>query len=70
MFKLFRYTDGILKQTNSAKQEMQNILSHAWMSEECIIAGTEMGQLLVFESGDLRWEMSIANKIAEHESER
>ncbi|KAF5888302.1 cilia- and flagella-associated protein 57, partial [Clarias magur] len=69
-FKLFRYVDGALKQTNSAKLETQNILSHAWMSEERIIAGTETGRLLVFESGDLRWEMSVAKRITEQEPVR
>ncbi|TSL47697.1 Cilia- and flagella-associated protein 57 [Bagarius yarrelli] len=67
VLKLFRYVDGSLKQTNSAKLEGQNVLSHAWTSEERIIAGTETGRLLVFESGDLRWDMSVANKITEHE---
>ncbi|XP_046708698.1 cilia- and flagella-associated protein 57 isoform X1 [Silurus meridionalis] len=70
VFKLFRYVDGVLKQTNSAKLETQNILSHVWMSEERIIAGTETGQLLVFESGDLRWEMSVANRITEQDTRR
>ncbi|XP_060782965.1 cilia- and flagella-associated protein 57 [Neoarius graeffei] len=70
VFKLFRYVDGTLKQTNSAKLETQNILSHAWMSAERIIAGTETGRLLVFESGDLRWEMSVASKMTEQENER
>lgn len=70
VFKLFRYVDGALKQTNSAKLESQNVLSHAWMSEERIIAGTETGRLLVFESGELRWEMSVTNKIAEQEKKR
>ncbi|KAM9501173.1 cilia- and flagella-associated protein 57 [Clarias gariepinus] len=69
-FKLFRYVDGALKQTNSAKLETQNILSHAWMSEERTIAGTETGRLLVFESGDLRWEMSVAERITEQEPGR
>lgn len=70
VFKLFRYVDGALKQTNSAKLETQNILSHAWMTEKRIIAGTETGRLLVFESGDLRWEMSVANRITDQEMER
>ncbi|KAK3567777.1 hypothetical protein QTP86_026459 [Hemibagrus guttatus] len=70
VFKLFRYADSALKQTNSAKLETQNVLSHAWMSEERIIAGTETGRLLVFESGDLRWEMSVTNKIAEQDKKR
>ncbi|XP_047677974.1 cilia- and flagella-associated protein 57 isoform X2 [Tachysurus fulvidraco] len=40
------------------------------MSEERIITGTEMGRLLVFESGDLRWDMSVANKKTEQEEKR
>lgn len=70
MFKLFRYSDGTLKQTNSAKLETQNVLSHTWMTEERIIAGTETGRLLVFESGDLRWEMNLAKKLTGQEAGR
>ncbi|KAL6489815.1 hypothetical protein MHYP_G00001600 [Metynnis hypsauchen] len=69
VFKLFRYAEGALKQSNSVK-ETQNILSHAWMSEERVIAGTETGRLLVFESGDLRWEMSATSKVSTQEAER
>ena len=70
VFKLFRYTEGSLKQSNSIKLDTQNILSHAWMSEERVIAGTETGRLLVFESGDLRWEMSATSKASTQEAER
>uniref|UniRef100_A0A8K9XMZ8 EML-like second beta-propeller domain-containing protein n=1 Tax=Oncorhynchus mykiss TaxID=8022 RepID=A0A8K9XMZ8_ONCMY len=62
VFKLFRYAEGALKQSNFLKLESQNFLSHTWMSEERVIAGTETGRLLVFESGDLRWEMSVTTK--------
>ncbi|XP_036452639.1 cilia- and flagella-associated protein 57 [Colossoma macropomum] len=70
VFKLFRYAEGALKQSNSIKLDTQNILSHAWMSEERVIAGTETGRLLVFESGDLRWEMSATSKASTQEAER
>ncbi|XP_072543115.1 cilia- and flagella-associated protein 57 isoform X2 [Salminus brasiliensis] len=70
VFKLFRYSEGALKQFSSVKLETQNILSHAWMSEERVIAGTETGRLLVFESGDLRWEMSATSKASTQEAER
>ncbi|KAM9427004.1 cilia- and flagella-associated protein 57-like [Salvelinus alpinus] len=70
VFKLFRYAEGALKQSNFLKLESQNFLSHTWMSEERVIAGTEAGRLLVFESGDLRWEMSVTTKPATQEADR
>ncbi|XP_061488605.1 cilia- and flagella-associated protein 57 isoform X1 [Rhineura floridana] len=62
IFKLFRYTEGTLKQTNFLRGEPQNYLSHAWLSEEKVIVGTDTGKLYLFESGDLRWETSIERK--------
>ncbi|XP_064847950.1 cilia- and flagella-associated protein 57-like [Oncorhynchus masou masou] len=70
VFKLFRYAEGALKQSNFLKLESHNFLSHTWMSEERVIAGTETGRLLVFESGDLRWEMSVTTKPALQEADR
>ncbi|RXN00688.1 Cilia- and flagella-associated protein 57 [Acipenser ruthenus] len=70
VFKLFRYAEGSLKQSSFQKLEGQNILCHAWVSEERVIAGTETAKLLVFESGDLRWEMSVEPKPASQEAER
>lgn len=65
VFKLYRYIEGTLKQCNFQKLESQNFLSHAWMSEERVIAGTDTGRLLVFESGDMRWEMNVASKTSQ-----
>ncbi|XP_054836556.1 cilia- and flagella-associated protein 57 [Eublepharis macularius] len=62
IFKLFRYTEGTLKQTNFLRGEPQNYLSHAWLSEEKVIVGTDTGKLYLFDSGDLRWETSIERK--------
>ncbi|MGH0169155.1 UNVERIFIED_CONTAM: hypothetical protein FKN15_005121 [Acipenser sinensis] len=70
VFKLFRYAEGSLKQSSFQKLEGQNILCHAWVSEERVIAGTETAKLLVFESGDLRWEMTVEPKPASQEAER
>ncbi|XP_068949908.1 cilia- and flagella-associated protein 57-like [Petaurus breviceps papuanus] len=64
IFKLFRYAEGTLKQTNFQRGEPQNYLSHAWISEDRIIVGTDMGKLFLFESGDQRWETSIVCKEA------
>lgn len=62
VLKLFRYTDGVLKQSNGARLDTHHILSHAWVSRERLIAGTESGRVLGLESGDLRWEMSVTSQ--------
>ncbi|XP_070759353.1 cilia- and flagella-associated protein 57 isoform X2 [Enoplosus armatus] len=62
VFKLFRYSEGALKQSSSPKVESVNFLCHAWMTEERVITGTDTGRLLVFESGDLRREINAASK--------
>lgn len=59
MFKLLRFAEGALKQTNFQRGEPQNYLAHAWVSEDKIIVGTDTGKLFLFESGDHRWETSI-----------
>ncbi|XP_062337115.1 cilia- and flagella-associated protein 57-like [Osmerus eperlanus] len=70
VFKLFRYAEGALKQSNFLKLESQNFLSHTWMSEERVIVGTDTGKLMVFESGDLRWEMNVITKPTAQDAER
>ncbi|XP_041912329.1 cilia- and flagella-associated protein 57-like isoform X1 [Alosa sapidissima] len=65
VLKVFRFMEGILKQTAFQKLDTQNILCHAWVSEERIIAGTEKGRLMVFESGDLHWDMSVVSKASQ-----
>jgi hypothetical protein len=39
--------------------EPQNFLCHTWLSDERIIAGTDTGRLLLFESGELKNEFSV-----------
>ncbi|XP_006886680.1 PREDICTED: WD repeat-containing protein 65 [Elephantulus edwardii] len=62
IFKILRFTEGTLKQTNFQRGESQNYLSHAWLSDDKIIIGTNTGKLFLFESGDQRWETSIMMK--------
>uniref|UniRef100_A0A3Q1GAX6 Cilia and flagella associated protein 57 n=1 Tax=Acanthochromis polyacanthus TaxID=80966 RepID=A0A3Q1GAX6_9TELE len=69
VFKLFRYSEGALRQSSFAKVESVNFLCHAWMSEERVITGTDTGRLLVFESGDLRKEISVPSKAAQGQSD-
>ncbi|XP_048717483.1 cilia- and flagella-associated protein 57 isoform X3 [Caretta caretta] len=70
IFKLFRYTEGTLKQTNFQRGEPQNYLSHAWLTEDKVMVGTDTGKLFLFESGDLRWETSIECKERPSEVEK
>ncbi|XP_074529308.1 cilia- and flagella-associated protein 57 [Halichoeres trimaculatus] len=70
VFKLFRYLEGALKPSNFSKVDSINFLCHAWMTAECVMAGTDTGRLLVFESGDLRREISMAVKAVQDQSDR
>ncbi|KAM7402726.1 hypothetical protein PAMP_017940 [Pampus punctatissimus] len=70
VFKLFRYSEGALKQSSCPKVESINFLCHTWMTAERVIAGTDTGRLLVFESGDLRREINMAAKPVQGHSDR
>ncbi|XP_007951295.1 cilia- and flagella-associated protein 57 [Orycteropus afer afer] len=67
ILKLLRFAEGTLKQTNFQRGEPQNYLSHAWVSDDKIVVGTNTGRLFLFESGDQRWETNIMMK--EHSSD-
>ncbi|KAF5909918.1 collagen alpha-1(IX) chain-like, partial [Clarias magur] len=51
VFKIYKLEKNSLNQSSSF--EMENITSHAWMSKDCIILGTETGNLLMLKAG--RW---------------
>ncbi|NXW67652.1 CFA57 protein, partial [Hirundo rustica] len=58
-FKLFKYSEGLLKQMNLQRGEPENYLCHAWLSEEEVICGTDTGKLSLFETGELHWKKSL-----------
>ncbi|NXJ02798.1 CFA57 protein, partial [Psophia crepitans] len=68
-FKLFKYSEGTLKQMNLQKGEPQNYLCHAWLSKEEVICGTDTGKLTLFETGELHWETSVEYKKPPRELE-
>lgn len=70
VFKLFRYSEGVLKQSSFPKVESINFLCHTWVTMERVIAGTDKGRLLVFESGKLRREIDMASKAVQEQSDR
>ncbi|XP_063263369.1 LOW QUALITY PROTEIN: cilia- and flagella-associated protein 57 [Prinia subflava] len=58
-FKLFKYSEGYLKQMNLQRGEPENYLCHAWLSKEEVLCGTDKGKLSLFETGELHWETSL-----------
>ncbi|GLD61367.1 cilia- and flagella-associated protein 57 [Lates japonicus] len=70
VFKLFRYSEGALKQSSFPKVDTINFLCHTWMTVERVIAGTDTGRLLVFESGDLRREINKTSKASKEQTDR
>ncbi|XP_059358383.1 cilia- and flagella-associated protein 57 isoform X1 [Carassius carassius] len=59
VFKIFRYAGEILKQSSTFKTDTHHFLCHTWVSTEQVVAGTDAGQLMMFESGRQRWEMNV-----------
>ncbi|RVE72493.1 hypothetical protein OJAV_G00042240 [Oryzias javanicus] len=70
VFKLLRLSEGVLKQTSTAKVENFNLLCHAWVSDDRLIAGTDTGRLLVSESGDIRREIRMMSKEGQSQADR
>ncbi|KAJ8285212.1 hypothetical protein GJAV_G00023590 [Gymnothorax javanicus] len=69
VFRLLQFTNGVLKQLNTQKKKIVHYLSHDWLSEKRVVASTDLGQLLVFESGELLWEMHVLTKPSTVDSE-
>ncbi|KAF3855712.1 hypothetical protein F7725_016435 [Dissostichus mawsoni] len=61
-------SQGALKQSSSPKVESIFFLCHSWVTEERVIAGTDSGRLLVFESGDLRREINTSGQETDSNS--
>lgn len=59
IFKLFRYAEGNLKQFGFQKMEPQNFLSHAWVSDERVVVGTDSGHIHMFENGEMKADIHV-----------
>ncbi|XP_015249885.1 PREDICTED: cilia- and flagella-associated protein 57 [Cyprinodon variegatus] len=70
VFKMFRHSGGVLRQSSIAKVESVNLLCHTWLSEDRVVAGTDSGRLLVSESGELRREMKVSSKAGLGQNDR
>lgn len=63
VFKLFRYSEGNLKQFAFQKLEPQNYLCQTWVSDERVVVGTDNGKLLLFEAGELKNEFNLSMQV-------
>ncbi|XP_072308119.1 cilia- and flagella-associated protein 57 [Eucyclogobius newberryi] len=70
VLKLFRYAEGSLKQTSFPKVESVNFLCHTWLTQDRVVAGTDSGRLLIFESGELRREINLGTAAAKERADR
>ncbi|XP_022105499.1 cilia- and flagella-associated protein 57-like [Acanthaster planci] len=70
IFKLYRYSEGNLKQFAFQKMEPQNYLSHTWVSDERVIVGTDNAKLLLFEAGELKNELAVVVSSQSKDAER
>jgi WD40 repeat protein len=62
VFKLFRYTEGTLRQLAPPKMDPLNCLCQAWLSESRIIVGTDASKVILFEGGELKAEFKVFDK--------
>eukprot|EP00049_Salpingoeca_infusionum_P018833 m.358992 g.358992 ORF g.358992 m.358992 type:complete len:1196 (+) comp18362_c0_seq1:186-3773(+) len=61
--KMFRYTEGHLKQLAFQKLESHNYLGQAWLADDALVAGTEEGKILLFVGGELKTQITLADRI-------
>ena len=68
ILKFFRIVDNSFKTLANGlqKHEPQNFLSHAFLKDERVIASTDTGDLVLFESYD--WKMVLPNSPSDGNS--
>lgn len=66
LMKMFRYSDGVLKNYISLKQETHHFTTHAWLSEDRIIVGNYRGEMFLVQNSDILMEY----KLFDHRKDR
>ena len=59
VFREYRYHRQQLKLVTLQKVDFPHITSHAWLSDDHIVAGTVDGRLILYSSGEYRMEYPI-----------
>lgn len=59
LFRLFRYSEESLKSIGFQKLDVHSYLCQAWISDDRMVVGTDNGQLLLLESGEIKTEFNL-----------
>ena len=59
VFKMYRYLDGSLRQFAMQKADFPHFVSHAWLTNDLLLAGTIHGRLIVMDSTEYKREYAI-----------
>ena len=62
--KMYRYADGILKNYLTLKQDTHNFISHAWLPDEKLIAGTNRAELFLIQNCEILAEYKLYENIS------
>ncbi|KAL7747058.1 Cilia- and flagella-associated protein 57 [Sorochytrium milnesiophthora] len=57
IFRLYRYTEGILKPIMFNKTDHRNNLCHTWLTAERVVIATEECKFLYYDNGELKTEV-------------
>ena len=68
LFKLFRYSEGTLKQFAFMKADPLTYLCQAWISEDRLVLGSDSGRVQLFEVGELKNEFVVTAPPASQEA--
>jgi hypothetical protein len=50
---MYRYSDGLLRNYGSLRQDSYNFTSHAWLPDDRIIAGNSNGELFLIANNEI-----------------
>jgi len=59
VYKMFRYSDGTLKNFASLKQENFHFTTHTWLGDERVLVGTNKAELLLIQNGEVIHEHTL-----------
>ena len=68
LFKLFRYSEGSLKQFAFMKADPLTYLCQAWISEDHLVLGSDSGRVQLFEVGDFKNEFVVTAPLPSQEA--
>lgn len=55
VFKIFLLNDDLLVETSAFEMDLENVESHAWLSEGSVVLGTQTGNLMLFKTKALHY---------------